>query len=51
MEVLLIVEGRRYGVPDSWSEHREERFTDQKLGKLGLPQQCNVKIMVREYVG
>lgn len=51
LEFLLIVEGRRYGVPDSWSEHREERFTDQKLGKLGLPQQCNVKIMVREYVG
>ena len=51
LEFVLIVEDRWYVVPDSWSEYCEERFTDQKLGKLGLPQQCDVQITVREYVG
>ena len=50
LEFILIVEDRYYGVPDSWSEYCEEFLTDRKLGKLGLPQLCDVKIKVREYV-
>jgi hypothetical protein len=50
LEFILIVEDRYYGMPDSWSEYCEEFFTDRKLGKLGLPLLCDVKIKVREYV-
>jgi hypothetical protein len=50
LEFVLVVEDRYYGVPDSWSEYCEEQFTDRKLDKLGLPEPCDVRIKVREYV-
>jgi hypothetical protein len=50
LEFILIVEDRYYGNPDSWSGYCEYRFTDGKLGKLGLPLLCDVKVKVREYV-
>lgn len=47
---MLIVGDPWYSIPESLSEQCEERFTDQELDKLELPQQCVVKIAVREYV-
>ena len=51
LEFVLVLEGRWYRPHDSRPEYWEENFTDQKLGKLGLPPLCDVRIKVREYVG
>lgn len=51
LEFVLVVEDRDYGIPSSWSEYCEKHFTDHKLEKFGLPELCDVKIKVREYVG
>ena len=52
LEFVLVVEDRWrwYGLRNSWSEYCEERFADNKLGKLGLPPLCDVNIKVRKYV-
>lgn len=51
LEFVLVLEGRWYNLHGSRPEYCEEHFTDQKLGKLGLPPLCDVKIKVRQYVG
>jgi hypothetical protein len=59
LEFILVIEEPKamfvlkdYWDNDYWEyfpEHFDQEFTDRKLGKLGLPQLCDIKIKVRDY--
>lgn len=50
LEYVLVIEHHWFDMPSSWPEYCEEHFSDRKIGSLGLPQSCDVKIGVRKYL-